>query len=162
MAFSSDGNTALIGGPDDEERKGAAWLFTRSGSTWTQQGEKLTGGGERGRGIFGFSVALSAHGNTALIGGPEDHSTIEVEAEVTENSRIVKGLASTTEIPSESEVSGVKIPPGTTVRRAVSETEVELSSGAEGAGSATVKEKLTFDEKRMPGAAWIFTRSGST
>ena len=49
---------------------GAAWVFTRSGGTWTQQGAKLTGGGETGNGSFGCSVALSADGNTALIGAP--------------------------------------------------------------------------------------------
>ena len=58
VALSADGNTALIGGPDDNGRIGAAWVFTRSGSTWTQQGEKLTGSGETGAGEFGYSVAL--------------------------------------------------------------------------------------------------------
>ena len=70
VALSADGNTALIGGPGDNKDVGAAWVFTRSGSTWTQQGEKLTGSGESGEGEFGSSVALSADGNTALIGGP--------------------------------------------------------------------------------------------
>ena len=66
VALSADGSTALIGGYNDNEHRGAAWVFTRAGSTWTQQGEKLTGGGELG--FFGWSVALSAEGNTALIG----------------------------------------------------------------------------------------------
>ena len=52
---------------------GAAWVFTRSGSTWTQQGPKLTGSGEVGAGEFGESVALSSNGNTALIGGDRDN-----------------------------------------------------------------------------------------
>ncbi len=81
MALSADGNTALIGGSGDNAayRQGAAWVFTRSGGKWTQQGEKLVGphqqlrqrghGRER-NGEFGWSVALSADGNTALIGGP--------------------------------------------------------------------------------------------
>ena len=51
--------TALIGGPGDNEGVGAAWVFTRSGTTWTQQGAKLTGSGETGAGEFGTSVALS-------------------------------------------------------------------------------------------------------
>jgi hypothetical protein len=72
VALSSDGNTALIGGYLDNTFRGAVWVFTRSGSSWTQQGAKLTGGGEVGRGEFGESVALSADGNTALIGGPGD------------------------------------------------------------------------------------------
>jgi hypothetical protein len=72
VALSSDGNTALIGGPGDNGYIGAAWVFTRSGSTWTQQGAKLTGSGENGGGDFGSAVALSSDGNTALIGGPGD------------------------------------------------------------------------------------------
>ena len=46
MALSADGNTALIGGPTDSSNVGAAWVFTRTGGTWTQQGSKLTGSGE--------------------------------------------------------------------------------------------------------------------
>ena len=51
VALSADGNTALVGGFGDNNRVGAAWVFTRSGTTWTQQGEKLNGrwGGRRGR-----------------------------------------------------------------------------------------------------------------
>jgi hypothetical protein len=66
VALSADGNTALIGGQEDAHGVGAAWVFTRSGSTWTERGEKLTGSGEinEGAGEFGFSVALSADGNT--------------------------------------------------------------------------------------------------
>ncbi|MGP0101623.1 MAG: hypothetical protein ACLPUT_08390 [Solirubrobacteraceae bacterium] len=73
VALSADGNTALIGGPTDDGQVGAAWVFTRSGSTWTQQGEKLTGGGEQGEGFFGKNVALSADGDTALIGAYNDN-----------------------------------------------------------------------------------------
>jgi hypothetical protein len=72
VALSADGSTAVVGGPSDDFSIGAAWVFTRSGSTWSQQGGKLTGGGERGAGAFGTAVALSADGNTALIGGIGD------------------------------------------------------------------------------------------
>jgi Putative Ig domain/IPT/TIG domain/FG-GAP repeat len=73
VALSSDGNAALIGGPTDNIRAGAAWVFVRSGGVWSQQQSKLTGGGESGEGFFGESVALSSDGNTALIGGPFDN-----------------------------------------------------------------------------------------
>ncbi len=72
VALSADGDTALIGGFDDDVAVGAAWVFTRSGSTWSQQGGKLTGAGEHGKGWFGQSVALSSDGNTALIGANGD------------------------------------------------------------------------------------------
>jgi hypothetical protein len=76
VALSADGNTALIGGPSDNSGVGAAWVFTRAGSTWTQEGEKLTAGGESGIGNFGSSVALSGDGNTSLIGGSHDNSGV--------------------------------------------------------------------------------------
>jgi FG-GAP repeat len=69
VAVSADGNTALIGESGDNERNGTAWIFTRSGATWTPQA-KLTGTGESGKDAFGSSVALSADGDTALVGGP--------------------------------------------------------------------------------------------
>jgi len=77
VALSGDGNTALVGAPGDSAGVGAAWVFTRSGSTWTPQGEKLTGTGESGPGAFGQSVALSSDGTTALIGGPMDDPIAE-------------------------------------------------------------------------------------
>jgi len=73
VALSADGDTALISGLDDNGTRGAVWLFTRSGSSWTQQGEKLTGGGEAGEGEFGTNVALSADGGTAMSGAWRDN-----------------------------------------------------------------------------------------
>ncbi|HTU95472.1 MAG TPA: hypothetical protein VMF14_06490, partial [Solirubrobacteraceae bacterium] len=75
VALSADGNTALVGGDSDNGNNGAAWVFTRSGGTWSQQGAKLTGGGATAGAGFGSSVALSADGNTALIGGDFDGAT---------------------------------------------------------------------------------------
>ena len=46
---------------------GAAWVFSRSGGVWTQQGNKLVSPGAVGR--LGTSVALSADGNIAIVGG---------------------------------------------------------------------------------------------
>jgi hypothetical protein len=76
VALSSNGNTALIGGPTDNDFFGAAWVFTRSEGKWTQQGAKITGKEEIENGEFGFSVALSSEGNTALIGGVSDSSGV--------------------------------------------------------------------------------------
>jgi hypothetical protein len=72
VALAGDGDTALVGGFVDHSDTGAAWVFARSGSTWTQQGPKLTGGEESGEGEFGWSVALSGDGGTALVGGRGD------------------------------------------------------------------------------------------
>jgi FG-GAP repeat len=76
VALSADGTLALIGGHVDNAEAGAAWVFTRTGAAWLQQGPKLTGSGEIGAGAFGFKLALSADGNTALIGGPDDNQSV--------------------------------------------------------------------------------------
>jgi IPT/TIG domain-containing protein/FG-GAP repeat protein len=83
VALSADGDTALVGAPDDGGGAGAAWVFTRSGATWTQSGPKLTAGAgtvaceaeapdeeEPAECGFGKSVALSGNGETALVGEP--------------------------------------------------------------------------------------------
>lgn len=74
VSISADGNTAIVGGYEDDAQKGAVWVFTRSGGSWTQQGEKLVGTGATGNAWQGFSVSLSADGNTALVGGPDDNA----------------------------------------------------------------------------------------
>ena len=74
VALSADGNTAIMGGDHDNSSAGAAWVFIRSGGVWTQQGAKLVGSGAVGAAQQGFSVALSADGNTAIVGGNTDNS----------------------------------------------------------------------------------------
>ncbi len=74
VALSADGATALVGGPADDVTTGAAWVFTRTGGIWTQQGTKRVGSGAVGAAWQGHSVALSADGATALVGGPADNA----------------------------------------------------------------------------------------
>jgi hypothetical protein len=76
VALSADGNTAIVGGDTDNSHAGAAWVFTRSGAAWSQQGAKLVGTGAVGTAAQGQSVALSADGNTAVVGGPTDNAVI--------------------------------------------------------------------------------------
>jgi hypothetical protein len=75
VALSGDGNTAIVGGPSDDKTTGATWVFVRSGGVWSQQGDKLVGTGayradESGVPLGqGMSIALSADGDTAIVGG---------------------------------------------------------------------------------------------
>ena len=68
------GNTAVVGpvftkfGPSDN--KGAAWVFARTGTTWSQQAILTAADGAAGD-FFGGSVAIS--GDTALVGAPYDN-----------------------------------------------------------------------------------------
>jgi hypothetical protein len=47
-----------------------------NGTVWTQQGNKLVGTGAVGVARQGHSVAISADGNNAIVGGPYDNSYI--------------------------------------------------------------------------------------
>jgi hypothetical protein len=77
VSLSADGNTAIVGGNVDNSLAGAAWVWTRSGGVWTQQGPKLVGSGavDSPNAFFesnvyqGSSVSLAADGNTAIVGG---------------------------------------------------------------------------------------------
>ena len=73
VAVSADGNTAIVGGYGDNSNAGAAWVYTRSGGLWSQQGSKLVGTGAVGDAAQGWSVAISADGNAAIVGGPSDN-----------------------------------------------------------------------------------------
>ena len=45
VALSADGNTALVGGYDDANYAGAAWVYTRSGGVWASAGRQARGRG---------------------------------------------------------------------------------------------------------------------
>ena len=73
LSLSSDGNTIIIGAvyadtPPNNDN-GAAYVFTRSGSTWTQQA-KLMASDKEQNDQFGLSVAISENGNKVLVGSP--------------------------------------------------------------------------------------------
>ena len=71
VALSPDGSTALISAPGYAVNHGAAWLFRRSGSTWGEAQEQLqsTSSTKAIGARFGSSVAMSASGETILVGG---------------------------------------------------------------------------------------------
>jgi len=67
VALSSNGNTALVGAMGKTSFRGAAYVFVRSGSVWTQQA-KLTASDAAANDSLGSAVSLSSDGNTALLG----------------------------------------------------------------------------------------------
>ncbi len=75
VALAEDGSTALIGADKDDEPNGeaagAAYVFTRDGTSWSQHAKLAPDDGDSGD-DFGYSVALAEDGSTALIGAYED------------------------------------------------------------------------------------------
>ena len=74
--LSADGNTAVVGGWDDNGAHGAAWIWTRTDTTWTQQGPKLVGSSITALAYQGYSVGISGNGNTAIIGGYAENTYV--------------------------------------------------------------------------------------
>ena len=74
-AISEDGNTTVLGavngGDPSSVGEGSVSVFTRSGSTWSEQATLTASSGETGD-MFGVSVALSADGNTLIVGATYD------------------------------------------------------------------------------------------
>ena len=65
VALSEDGSTVLAGGPYGKGLAGKVWAFGRVGETWVKQ---ATIPSPRKKAKFGISLALSANGDTGLIG----------------------------------------------------------------------------------------------
>ena len=65
-------NTALLGAPGDNDNgnlSGSAYVFLRTGTTWTQQAKLLASDGSR---VDRFGTSVSLVNNTAIIGAPAD------------------------------------------------------------------------------------------
>jgi hypothetical protein len=142
VALSANGNTAIAGGGGDNNNAGAAWVFTRSGSAWTEQGAKLVGTGAVGDSEQGNSVALSADGNTAIVGGPFDNGYVGAAWVFTRSGGVWSQ-------------QGAKLVGAGAVGDSEQGNSVALS-----ADGNTAIVGGTYDNSGA-GAAWVFTRSGS-
>jgi hypothetical protein len=141
VALSADGNTAIVGGIVDNKLTGAAWIYTRSGTVWTQQGSKLVGAGTVGPARQGHSVALSADGNIAVVGGPYDNSYT--------GAAWVYARGETVWTQQGSKLVGTGA-----VGRAMYGFSVALSADGNTALAGAPADS------RVTGAAWVHTRSG--
>jgi hypothetical protein len=79
VGISGDGNTIIVGAPwwdGDYSREGAAYIFTKSGSTWSEQTilfDDMLGSPE-----FGRSVHLTTDGNTAIVATDEANGKVYI------------------------------------------------------------------------------------
>jgi hypothetical protein len=145
VAISSDGNTAITGGPGlGGINTGGVWIFTRSGGVWTQQGPELVGTGSVGASNQGSSVAISSDGNTAVEGGSGDSSSSGAIWIFTRSSGVWSQqgpkLVGTGAVP--------------TAGRVYQGISVSISSDGN-----TLIEGGYWDNGEA-GAVWVFTRSG--
>jgi hypothetical protein len=101
LALSADGNTLAVGAPAEDSAAtgidgnqadnsassaGAAYVYTRSGTTWSQQAYVKASNTEADD-RFGQSVALSADGDTLAVGtSSEDSAATGINGDQADNS----------------------------------------------------------------------------
>src|ERR1017187_8968539 len=141
VSLSADGNTAIVGGYNDNSHTGAAWVWTKSGGVWTQQGPKLVGSGAVGAAFQGVSVSLSADGNTAIVGGYADHNYTGAAWVWTRNGGVWTQ-------------QGIKLVGSGAAGMAYQGYSVSLSADG---NTALVGG---FGDNNNAGAVWVWTRSG--
>jgi hypothetical protein len=70
MAIDGDASTLLVGEPGANVDDGRAYVFDRSGSTWSE-GDTLAAPGSGHGSRFGASVSIDRSGFRAVLGGPD-------------------------------------------------------------------------------------------
>ena len=149
----------IVGAPGDDtggSDRGAAFIYTRSGSTWTVQ-QKIQSSDAQNSDLFGKSVSINSDGSYAIIGAPsEDGTSSEVGAAYiftrsgstwTQQAKLTASDAQLGDYFSHGDNGG-----GVSIND--DGTYVVIGASNEDGGAGYPSANL--------GAAYVFTRSGST
>src|SRR5262249_24477862 len=105
VALSSDGSTLVVGATHEDSNatgvngnqadnsathRGAAYVFTRAGTAWSQQAYLKPSNGSA---LFGAEAKLSADGNTLLITGNDDSAATGINGNQADTSAPGSGVA---------------------------------------------------------------------
>jgi FG-GAP repeat len=191
VALSSDGNTLAVGAKDEDSNatgingneadnslpgSGAVYVFTRGGSTWSQQAyvkasNPGTYSGTAGD-YFGGAVALSADGNTMAVGAfYESSAATGIDGNQSDNSAAASGAAYvfTRSSGTWTQQAYVKASNTQLVDQfgqaiALSSDGNTLAVGASREASAAtgIDGNQADNTASNSGAVYVFTRSGST
>jgi FG-GAP repeat len=194
VALSADGNTMVVsafwessnakginGNQKDESipQAGAVYVFTRRGSAWTQQAYiKASNTGEAGTADafgdgdqFGFSIAMSADGNTLAVGAlTEDSAATGIDGNQADNSAPSAGavyvyMRSGTTWSQQAYVKPSNIDAGDLFGYAVALTAdgnmLAVGVFDEDGSSRTINGPVD-NRSNGSGAAYVFTRAGTT
>ena len=162
VAVSADGETALVGGVDDNGDAGAAWTYTNSGGVWSEQ-QKLAAPSDEadplGLGVdFGSAGALSSDATTAVVAGRLD-STDTGAVWPFVHADLPGGPQNVSAVAGNAQATVSFSPPGSNGGSAITSYTVTSSPGAivaSGAGSPIVVNGLTN------GVSYTFTVTATT
>ncbi len=187
VSLSTDGNTLAVGADGEASASnqingtqtdntspasGAAYVFTRSGTTWTQT-TYFKASNRDSDDHFGFSVALAGDGLTLVVGAPQEDSSTSTINTGTGNANnngmdngaayvfLNNGAAWTAQAYIKASNSGTTDLFGTAV--ALSTDGSTLAVGASGESSAVknVGGLQTDNSAAGAGAVYTFTRAGT-
>jgi hypothetical protein len=143
VSISSDGSYAIAGAWGDDGNYGSAYIFSRSGSTWSYQ-TKITAPDRAPQDRFGHSVSISGDGSYALVGAYRDSPAGSAYIWVRSGTSWTFQQRITGPDPGSSDYFG---------------DSVSIS----GDGSYAIVGAHRYDANYTnTGAAYIFSRSGST
>jgi hypothetical protein len=170
VSLSGDGNTMAVGAIGEDSNgtsesnnsalgSGAVYVFTRNASTWSQQAyvkasnTKASNSNELEVDSFGISVALSADGNTLVIGASEEDSngTSQSDISAPQSGAVYVFTRSGTNWNQQAYVKASNVEAGDNFGRSValSADGNTMATGAPGKDSNS-------------GAVYIFTRTENT
>ena len=166
-ANQEDGSATGVNGPEDENaaNAGAAYVFVRNGTTWSQQAYLKASQVSAGD-TFGRSVAVS--GDTVVVGAyQEDGSATGVNGPEDENASnagaaYVFARSGTTWSP-QAYLKAIQVTPGDLFGCSVAVSGDTVVVGAYNEdGSATGVDGPVDELAGDAGAAYVFVRSGTT
>jgi len=166
--IEDSGATGVDGDQDDHSATsaGAAYVFVRNGSTWTQQ-SYLKASNTEAYDSFGYSVAIS--GDTAVVGSfEEDSGATGVNGDQTDNSARQSGAAYIFARSGSTWSQQAYLKASSTeeydrfFRVAVSGDTVVVGAREEDSNATGLNGDPMNNLARDSGAAYVFVRSGST
>jgi len=186
LALSADGSTLAVGafqessaaigiGGNEADNSapnaGAVYVFTRSGTVWSQQAyvkASNTGAGD----FFGWNVALSADGSILAVGARSEASAATgIGGDQTDNAAsragavyvfTRSGTVWSQQVYLKASNTGVNDQFGWTVQLSADGSTLVVSARTEASAATGIGADQTDNAAPNAGAVYVFTRSGTT
>ncbi len=167
FSVAISGDTAVVGAFGNTSQTGAAYVFTRSGSTWAQQAVLEASNAEKGD-LFGYSVAVS--GDTIVIGAfGETSNAGKVRSPETDVSLTQAGAAYVFTRSSVTWTEQAHLKSGKSGRGdlfgiavAIAGERIVVGAPGEDSGATGVSGDEADNGASQSGAAYVFARKGTT
>ncbi len=188
VALSADGNTLAVGAAGEASQSnaingnqtdnsspasGAAYVFTRSGTAWTQT-TYLKASNRDGGDRFGLALALAGDGLTLVVGAPQEASSTSGISTNTNSANdnatsagaayvfVFNGTAWTQQAYVKASNTGAGDLFGSALALSADGTTLVVGAPAESSNSQNVNGNQTNELAAQAGAAYAFTRAGTT